>query len=424
MSTACPYSQQALVERFLDGRVNDDSHFTTCASCIARLATLEKEMAVVRTSQPPPRSDALRQRDVLQAIAQVDHSRASEGERFRRRFFQFALSGALVAAVAVIALVLWPRAISSQDHFTSGSVAVNGKVLPRGEKVPPGALFEARDDARLELFDGSEVAVASGTKAKIERAGERIWLESGRVTLSVRPRHERPLVIATPEAIVTVVGTRFTVERTGTRTSVEVSEGIVEVTMGAQLQRLTAGAAWSSTPATPEPSATEKPSEGQPPTGTATEPGPNDTNADEANRPDTQRPTPRRHAPKGDSHSRAAEIRARLDAGRVAEARALLSARGGSSVDEDQAELAILEAETRLREGQSKRALSGYLEVVDRFPKSPQAEEALFAAGQLAVDFKTKPQVIELLERYVTRYPHGNFEAEARALLTRLQNSP
>jgi hypothetical protein len=188
---------------------------------------------------------------------------------------------------------------------------------------------------------------------------------------------------------------------------VKVTEGIVEVRGAERTERLEAGGRWSSLPPPPPP----PPDIAEP----KVDPEPPKRIRVSSKRVRTVK-----------SSARAVQIRERLAAGNVAEARALLSS-GGSAVPlstDEAAELAILEAETRLQEGNARHALQGYLEVVEKFSRSVQAEEALFAAAQLTLDYRSKADASAMLQRYLKKYPHGQFVTEAGELLRTVQGAP
>jgi TolA-binding protein len=70
----------------------------------------------------------------------------------------------------------------------------------------------------------------------------RISLKRGRVELMVPPlRKGASLSVSTPDAVVTVHGTQFSVEYSGEATCVRVREGLVSVQRGARVERLRRG---------------------------------------------------------------------------------------------------------------------------------------------------------------------------------------
>lgn len=412
----CTFSYQDLVERTLAGTLEGNEHFATCGRCLERLAGIREELATVRRDRPLPVAEATVRVDVARAIALAELKQASEAGRFRQGALRLALSAAGLVLLVGVGVTVWSRD-GRPTQLVAGALSVQGQRLAAGAAPPADAWLVVTEPAALELSDGTRIRLTEGTRAKLRPTSDSIWLEEGMLSLVVRPRPSHPLVIETAEAVTTVVGTRFTVERTPgptPRTKVEVSEGVVEVRAGDQVERLAAGRSWASGLGLVEPeTAPRDPSVAKPAEPTAP-PG-------ATVRPEVQRepPTHRSERP------RTSEIRQRLRDGKVAEARALLrrlgSTGGSAETSDEAAELAILEAETRLQEGSGREALVAYLEVVERFPRKPQAEEALFAASQLTLDYRSKRDGAALLERYLATYPGGKFVSEAHALLRGLR---
>jgi ferric-dicitrate binding protein FerR (iron transport regulator) len=219
--------------------------------------------------------------------------------------------------------------------------------------------------------------------------------------------------VITEEARVEVVGTHFTVERAEIddhlTTRVEVTEGVVRVTpRTGDPVTLTAGQSWP--PPQPPPQVAPAPSDA----GVS----PSDVVPDAAIEPPPSPPPAPVHPP---AHRfDPSVIRSTIRAGKVADARKLIEAgrqayRGSAAT---LAELGILSAEADLADRQSRRAIDKYLAVTRDFPATAQAEQALFAAAQLAIDrpdsgYRAKA----LLEDYLATYPHGQFRKDAERLL-------
>ncbi len=144
--------------------------------------------------------------------------------------------------------------------------------LARGDRLR----VDASARAVVRLGNGSMVNVAESTALRLEGSveGEALSVSSGRVDLSVPPLRPRSLSVVTPDARVTVVGTRFSVVvEAGTpqqpgRTCVSVSEGRVSVAHAAVDTLLEPGARWSSdgklcgvSPSRVEPRASATPAE-------------------------------------------------------------------------------------------------------------------------------------------------------------------
>ena len=80
-------------------------------------------------------------------------------------------------------------------------------------------------------------------------------------------------------------------------------------------------------------------------------------------------------------------------------------------------ELSLLQAEADLAEHRYGRAKSRYLAIVAQHAGSPEAELSLFAAAQLS----RGQDGVDLLQRYLARYPDGRFAKEAHRLLQALE---
>jgi hypothetical protein len=187
---------------------------------------------------------------------------------------------------------------------------------------------------------------------------------------------------------------------------VEVEEGIVEVVPAAgEVQRLTAGMTSQLGPANVTPSAPLRPAGERAPAPGARQPSV------------ATHPTPR---PSTRPPVSAQDVRGALHRGSASDARALLEeARAEAAID---AELALAEAETLQAEGRPREALEAYLSVSERFPRASAAEDALFAAAQLAVLHggpAHPPQ--PLLREYLRRHPNGRYRAETLRLLEAVQ---
>jgi len=116
-------------------------------------------------------------------------------------------------------------------------------------------------------------------------------------------------------------------------------------------------------------------------------------------------------------------IRRQIEAGAVAKARRMIESARRYANRRDQAELALLDAEASLAERRIPDALAAYLAVAKEYIGTPQAETALFAAAQVAMQHRgAGSNPADLLSRYLRHYPKGQYAEDARALLVRLQS--
>lgn len=111
----------------------------------------------------------------------------------------------------------------AQGLTVDGAPAAGNVSLKEGARVELAAT--AGGDAQMAFADGSVVSLRPGTRLA---AGEaEVRLETGALELSIE-KQKLQFRVRTPEALVTVWGTRYTVAH-GTATSVEVQEGRVQV---------------------------------------------------------------------------------------------------------------------------------------------------------------------------------------------------
>ncbi len=106
-------------------------------------------------------------------------------------------------------------------------------------------LLQTRIGERLEqhLRDGSDLQLNGDTRLQVrfDGAQRRIELQRGEAIFDVAHDNDRPFVIEAGQAKVTVLGTRFVVDRLGERLRVSVARGHVRVDSQSQQQQLHAG---------------------------------------------------------------------------------------------------------------------------------------------------------------------------------------
>jgi len=109
--------------------------------------------------------------------------------------------------------------------------------VQRGTQLAPESKIDAtRGSVLLDLEDGSQVLVKANSHVvlKAPEQGKGYWLELllGKINAKIQKRlgNAPSFRMGTPTAVITVRGTRFSVEVSKKqKTSVEVYEGLVEV---------------------------------------------------------------------------------------------------------------------------------------------------------------------------------------------------
>jgi len=134
---------------------------------------------------------------------------------------------AIAAGVIVVLGVLLPRTEQkppgpSRTLAVTNDMEGNATVLREGKSVPVSGGLMAGDSIRVEegetfsfRYQGEDtkISLEGGTRLAIpaQDGGKRLNLESGRLTASVAKQPAgKPFVVTTPQAEITVVGTRFT----------------------------------------------------------------------------------------------------------------------------------------------------------------------------------------------------------------------
>lgn len=155
---------------------------------------------------------------------------------------------AAVALVLVILVALGPSKIPSA-RLTVASGAVTWKPSQRavGVLVRPGQTLRdgflethtTDSSARVRLADGTELALSGASLLRLGlEDGMVLELTRGGLSAEVTPQPPgHPMLVGTPEARMTVLGTRFLLESRAQSTRLEVTEGLV------RMERLSDGSA-------------------------------------------------------------------------------------------------------------------------------------------------------------------------------------
>jgi hypothetical protein len=262
------------------GRIEDDlvgllegsetealrEHVASCDAC--RDARHELEELAARIAQAGSDftvDDALGERlEALASEARISKTRLRTGDAAasasrkpgpRRRLWWLAVAGCVsVSASAALGLVLADRHAASPEAVATR--AFRGKVakvvrsgpdgagglsratpsgstdLAEGAEIGPGAqiVTDARTRARLELDDGTVIALDRATRLTFAEAARTVRLDDGAILADVATMPgAAPAVVETKAADVRILGTKLAVTVSEDRTNVEVLRGEVEV---------------------------------------------------------------------------------------------------------------------------------------------------------------------------------------------------
>ena len=123
-------------------------------------------------------------------------------------------------------------------------VAGGGQAEPLpapGSALPGGVLALRGPDAWAELAfnDGSTITLTGIARATISDEGQKvIALDGGRLLAEVAPQGQRPMLVFTAAAEIAVLGTRFRVQASEERATLDVTEGRVEMRRHVDGQRV------------------------------------------------------------------------------------------------------------------------------------------------------------------------------------------
>lgn len=333
--------------------------------------------------------------------------RVSEQKRRKSRVRRLGAALALAASVTGLGVGAWyelggrseqagfAAAASVQLGERSGAVDVTdgvGQVVQNGEALAEGyGVRTEQGSVTLGFPSGARAMVAHESALKITaaRSSEALFLASGGVEVEV-PKLDptRGFSVETPDARVTVHGTRFTVRvessAQGPRTRVDVTRGIVSVQHAGHEVFLTAGQSWpqpADEPPVTQPAA-GKPEPDAGPERDAVEPAVGDGS----------------EALEGKQGSVRASRRT-LDSRELADLNARFAQAMGAK-----------------KNGQPAVALRTLDRLLKRYPGSPLAQEMRVERLRLLRALGRSRAAAREAERYLREYPDGYAAAEAREL--------
>jgi ferric-dicitrate binding protein FerR (iron transport regulator) len=366
-------------------RLELEQHLAGCARCSAEHTILAATTRALRNGEPETLTAAARERVRQAAMAQP--ARATlPATRLSWRLGTFAT---LAAAAAV---VIWlAQRDPSAARVLAGDVVVEAATASGGGRDT--LALRSRAGGRVRLGEAS-TELARATAIVWQRERRSIELRSGSVTVDVEHRPGQHFAVRTPRFVVEVVGTRFVVDLAGVRTE----HGKVRVLAndGTLIAEIEAGQSWRAPAEGPAPAA--------------------DTAA--TNIPQAHAPAAVANPVSGPdqgtegAESRLARARRALAHGKAADARRAVEPvfRLGRDVA---CEARAINAESYLIEGRYADAIDAYALVIRDFPRTPQAESALYAIAQLESEHGRPGDARASLVRYLERYPRGRFAKQA-----------
>jgi hypothetical protein len=210
-----------------------------------------------------------RRRRIARAVDDRLELLAAERTRTRRRALAACVGAAFAAGAAAASMVL--KAPAVDDHVATLTAAAPIEIHRSGASSTlseSGGHLQADDEIHTPNRTTATAVLASGANVEVEpdstvrfdarvesteAAGEALTLSQGTVVLRVpKLGPHRTLSVLTPDARVTVRGTRFSVTVLGSgdrrETRVQVTEGSVWVNHAGKEDVLAAGQSWSSRP--------------------------------------------------------------------------------------------------------------------------------------------------------------------------------
>jgi hypothetical protein len=346
--------------------------------------------------------------------------RVAQQKQQRARARKWGAALALAAAVTGLGVGAWfelrPDRIAA--HVAESSVVVAGRegdvsitdelghVVNAMSALTEGyGVRTEHGSATLGFPSGASAKVSSKSSLKITRARakEALFLASGGVEVEV-PRLDptRGFSVETPDALVTVHGTHFSVivEPTtdGPHTRVEVTRGVVSVQQDGREVSLTAGQVW------PAPKAAETPA-------SAADPA-----LDEATR--GQAPELEEGLAEDDASDGSAPAADEKKLGRGARARVQGNARPFDSRELADQNQRFARAMTAKKNGDATAALRELRAILRRYPGSPLTQELRVERLRLLRGLGQTGLAAREAKSYLREFPQGYAAPEAEELLS------
>jgi Mg-chelatase subunit ChlD len=251
-----PEEFETRLGQLLDGRVTSGVRAVSRGASGARPAAGATESATGQAGAAVAPGAVVPMAPREPVLASVRSKRALAWLRRPRNVFAAGLAGAALAAASVALLVRpgagtgsgpsWHGRVAGVVRATPGAAggleictAGEGEAAPRcrpaeaGGLLPPGALVktDARTRARLELDDGTSIALDRESTLALDAAGAR-WarLDAGALVAEVASLGGAPPArVALPGGRLEVLGTKLAVRLVGAAASVDVMRGAVRL---------------------------------------------------------------------------------------------------------------------------------------------------------------------------------------------------
>jgi hypothetical protein len=348
----------------------------------------------------PDDPEAERERVVESLNRRLDMARRTRRAGARQRW----LFVAAAAAMCLSAGAAFARFRRAEPAPRVAVIESPANVFRRGDAVHT----DLREARRGVLENGALVALSGGTELTVSAltpGTDELVLDRGRVDLTVpKLGSGHTLSVTTPDATVTVRGTRFSVQVVieGSRavTSVEVTQGSVWVRRGDTRLVLEAGSHWSSR--VPEPAAVPVAS------GDHASPVASEAPGASAALPQPDGPPSKVTASTGSSpaHAQAAPPTA-VESSTLGQENDLYGA-----------------AQSAAREGNDVLAASILSTFLTRYPSSPLTQNVRVDRFRALLRSGRTQDAVAQARRYLADYPNGFARDEAKALVLQSLASP
>jgi transmembrane sensor len=355
-------------------------------------------------------------------------------ERIEHRVFQqLARMQAAVIYEPAPALVRWTRRWTAGVAVAAGLVALVLILVWTGREGS-GPAPDVFTSVQTPVGGSSRFTVASAvidagsdTSVSVHRdeRGVSLMLKHGSVSCEVAHQDGRVFRVVAGEVEVEVVGTRFTVTRTGAAVHVEVARGKVRVRTRSEERMLTVGESW--TVATePRAETAEAGAAARPATGAAeaSEAEQGDASELAPPSPSVTLPVPPPVAPARPEPARPEPKLSRREAFAAAQALESTNARRAASAyrkiangKDAWAAVALYSlAELQTTEDRDK-ALRTLDELARRFPASENVEDALWLRTETLRGAGRRVEARGVAAEYLRKYPQGTYAKPAARLL-------